>query len=133
MDDLNITTLATPFVYGSQTLVKKVFETTIKSSFTYSDQKLTASFNQSKLYQDNFSGPGFISGINPGIVTKENIPVSAYLFLIERNSKKVVRSTISNNDGTYIFPNLNTNYTYDIVARDPTRVYNDLIVQDIRP
>lgn len=133
MDDLNITRLVTPFNYSDQSINKLVEISKIQTPFVYSDQKLSSSKNISKVQVDSFAGTGFISGISPGIVTKENVPYSAVLNLFERNTSKIIRSTVSNLDGTYIFPDLNMNYTYDIIARDPLKVYMDTIIPDITP
>ena len=42
-------------------------------------------------------------------------------------------STFSNLDGTYGFDNLDPNEEYDVIGRDYTGTYNDVIVSRVKP
>lgn len=79
------------------------------------------------------AGPGFIAGQVPGIVTVDGNGASREIELRERASRKIVATTVSAPDGTYHFPGLALEYTYDLIAKDHTGVYNDVIASNVTP
>lgn len=81
----------------------------------------------------DFSGDGYIAGESPGLVTIDGSPASVELELRDRETRELVKVTQSELDGTYRFDNLNIYREYDIIARDPSRTYKDIVAPAIRP
>ena len=81
-----------------------------------------------------FGGDGFIAGQMPGIVTVDGQGAKRHIECRMRShSRKTVGSVISNANGEYRFDNLDLNEEFDLIARDHTRVYSDVIVPAISP
>lgn len=65
--------------------------------------------------QSYFSGNGFFAGT----VTRQNRPVQATIQLIHSETGTIVRTTMSEVDGTFMFQNVAEDHEYHIVAIDP--------------
>ncbi|MCQ4165146.1 hypothetical protein [Tahibacter harae] len=81
----------------------------------------------------NFSGPGYIAGVPPGLVTVNGAAAAREVELRHRDSRAVVAATRSASDGTYLFRGLRTGEQYDLIGRDYGNVYNDVIVSRVTP
>lgn len=80
-----------------------------------------------------FSGPGYIAGMVPGIVSVNGSPAQRQIEIRERESRVVLATTISGTDGTYRFDNLDITREYDLIARDHEGIYNDVIASRVTP
>jgi len=80
-----------------------------------------------------FNGPGYVAGETPGLVTVNSVPSARFVFATHRKSHKVAASAFSNADGTYRLEFLNPDLEYDIIGRDWSGTYNDVIVSRVRP
>lgn len=70
--------------------------------------------------QCDWTGNGYIAGEDIGIVTVEDKPAQRHiwLFLRENNQLRLIADTWSDENGHYLFPYLNPNYRYLIMAAD---------------
>lgn len=75
-----------------------------------------------------FNGPGYVAGFAPGLVTVNTAPASREVELRHRASRIVVARTFSAADGTYLFHGVSPDEQFDVLARDWTNTYNDVIV-----
>lgn len=87
-----------------------------------------------------FHGRGYIAGEpNPdpegidGIVTINDVPGAREIEIRERTSRRVVAVGFSNADGTYRFDGLNPDIEFDVISRDWSRTYTDVIVPARKP
>lgn len=87
-----------------------------------------------------FHGRGYIAGEpNPdpdgidGIVTINDVPGAREIEIRERKTRRVVAVGFSNPDGTYRFDGLNPNIEFDVISRDWSRTYTDVIVPARKP
>jgi hypothetical protein len=80
-----------------------------------------------------WNGAAFIAGTPPGIVTSNTAPARRMVFAIERVSRIVVRDTWSAADGTYRLDGLNPDLRFDVIGRDYTNTYEDVIVSRVPP
>ena len=80
-----------------------------------------------------FAGAGYIAGETPGLVTVNSAPSAREIEVRHRLSRIVVASMYSAADGTYRFDGLDPNEEFDIIGRDYTRTYNDVIVSRVKP
>lgn len=62
-----------------------------------------------------FNGRGFFAGT----VTRQNRPVQAIIKLVHSETGTIVRTTMSEVDGTFMFQNVAEDHEYHIVAIDP--------------
>lgn len=77
-------------------------------------------------------GPGRIAGQAPGLVTIGGAPGSAKIRLYERETGRLVWSTVSKADGSYEFRNLSIR-PYVLVAFDPDERFNAAVMDNITP
>lgn len=82
---------------------------------------------------DRFGGSGYIAGESPGLVTVVTVPAQRYVELRDRLTRTVVLVVFSNSDGSYEFSNLDLDREFDVIARDYTGTYNDVIVSRVKP
>ena len=83
---------------------------------------------------DRGGGDGYISGTAPGIVTVDGAPAGRQILLFERGTAQCAGETWSNPiDGTYMFDRLNPELEFDLIARDYTRTYSDVVIPAILP
>lgn len=80
-----------------------------------------------------FSGPGYISGKAPGLLTVNGSAASRNIELRHRKTRLLVGSVFSSNDGSFIFLGVDPGAEYDLIARDYADTYNDVIVSRVRP
>lgn len=87
-----------------------------------------------------FGGPGYIAGEpNPdpdgidGIVTLDDVPGAREVEIRERKTRRLVAVTFSNADGTYRVDGLNPDIEFDVIARDWSRTWTDVIQPAIKP
>lgn len=86
-----------------------------------------------------FAGDGYIAGELPdGLVTVNAVPGKRELEVRLRITRQVVAWGFSNHDGTYAFHNLRRGSDavpelYDVIGRDWSATYNDVIVSRVRP
>lgn len=80
-----------------------------------------------------WNGPGYIAGESPGLLTVNSVPGARAIFVIERISKVVAGATFSAPDGSYRIDGLDPNQEFDVIARDWTITYNDVIVSRVKP
>lgn len=78
-------------------------------------------------------GYGYIAGEAPGIVTLNNIPGVAVIDLLRRSNNEWLRREFSFDDGTYRFDRVALDDLYNIVARDPSDAWDDVIVGRVSP
>lgn len=71
---------------------------------------------------------GHIAGEGIGIVTLDNVPGRAVVDLIRRSDNAWLRRTISADDGTYRFTGLPFDVPYNLIGRDMTDTWDDVIV-----
>ena len=77
---------------------------------------------------------GYIAGESPGgIVTFDDVPGRAEVMLIRRSTAELERRTISAGDGTYRFSTLPLGVEFDVIGRDPTDSWGDVIVGRVMP
>lgn len=80
-----------------------------------------------------WTGPGYIGGCEPGIVTAATAPAQRLVLAMERTSRLVVGHVFSSADGTYRIDNLNPDLRFDIIGRDHTNTFEDVIVSRVSP
>jgi hypothetical protein len=79
-------------------------------------------------------GRGYIAGTSPdGLVTSNGAPAAREVEVRHRRSRRVVATTVSATDGTYRIDGLSPAHEFDVVGRDHTGVYNDVIVSRVLP
>ena len=77
-------------------------------------------------------GNGYIAGEAPdGIVTLDSVPGRAVLDLFVRTTNLWIRREVSRLDGTYRFDALPLGVLYDIIGRDITDTWGDVIVSRV--
>lgn len=76
---------------------------------------------------------GHIAGEAPGIVTLDNVPGRAVVDLIRRSDNAWLRRTISADDGTYRFTGLAHGIQHNVIGRDLTDTWDDVIVGRVVP
>jgi hypothetical protein len=89
----------------------------------------------SRIYADpQFSGAGYIAGIAPNyIVTVNDVPAAREVEVRHRRTRIVVATAFSKADGSFRFDQLNPNEEFDVIGRDWTGTYNDVIVSRVKP
>ncbi len=86
------------------------------------------------IFTGRWPGYGYIAGEAPdGLVTINSAPGVAIVDLFVRSTRAWVRSTRSTATGTYRFDGLEVAVLYDVVGRDLTQTYNDVIVARVTP
>jgi len=80
-----------------------------------------------------FSGPGYISGKAPGLLTVNGSAASRNIELRHRKTRLLVGSVFSSNDGSFIFLGVDPGAEYDLIARDYADTYNDVIWSRVKP
>lgn len=80
-----------------------------------------------------FSGAGYIAGESPGLVTVNDVPSAREVEIRHRRTRIIVATTFSAPDGTYRIDNLNPDQEFDVIARDWSGTYNDVIVSRVKP
>ena len=79
-------------------------------------------------------GSGYIAGTSPdGLVTFNGSPAVRDLALFDRDTGYLCAVTTSAPDGTYLFPGLNENRLFDVVARGEDASENDMIAARVTP
>lgn len=81
----------------------------------------------------DWNGPGYIAGEAPGLVTVDSAPAARHVFALDRLSKRVAGAAFSLPDGTFRIDFLNPDREFDVIARDYTGTYNDVIVSRVKP
>lgn len=80
-----------------------------------------------------FSGPGYIAGYSPGLVTVNGSATSRSVEVRHRATRLVVNVAFSASDGSYFAGGLDPAQEFDLIARDHSGTYNDVIVARVRP
>lgn len=80
-----------------------------------------------------FAGLGYIAGESPGIVTVNTSPAARTVEVRHRRSRIIMETLFSNPDGTYRFDNLDPAEEFDVIGRDWSGTYNDVIVSRVKP
>lgn len=79
-------------------------------------------------------GLGRIAGELPtGLVTFDNVPGRAEIDLVRRSDRAWLRREYSKGDGTYGFVGLTLGTEYDLIGRDLTGMWDDVIVGRVVP
>jgi hypothetical protein len=78
-------------------------------------------------------GAGYIAGIAPGLVTLVGAAASRSVEVRHRASRFVVDVVLSRSDGTYLICGVDPAQEFDVIARDWSCAYNDVIVSHVRP
>lgn len=78
-------------------------------------------------------GRGYIAGILPGIVTVNGVPSGRSVEARHRTTRRVIETAFSAPDGSYRFDGLDPAQEFDIIGRDWSGTYNDVIVSRVRP
>lgn len=77
---------------------------------------------------------GFIAGEFPGgIVTLDNVPGRAVVDVLQRSDHAWLRRAVSASDGTYRFDGLPLGTEFDLIGRDITDTWGDVIVSRVQP
>lgn len=77
---------------------------------------------------------GYIAGESPdGIVTLDSVPGVAVVDLLVRATNLWIRREVSRLDGTYRFDALPLGVQYDVIGRDITDTWGDVIVSRVQP
>ena len=76
---------------------------------------------------------GVIAGEAPGIVTIDNVPGRAEIDLFRRSDRAWLRRQFSMDNGTYRFSGLALGVLHDLVARDISNAWDDVIAGRISP
>jgi hypothetical protein len=77
----------------------------------------------------SFAGYGKIYGV----VTENAQPISCFLRLYDYKSGALVATTHSDENGSYKFENINMSKIYTLVAYNPSKNYNSIIRDLIKP
>lgn len=80
-----------------------------------------------------FAGNGYIAGETPGLLTVNSVPAAREIEVRHRATRRVVTTVFSATDGTYRIDGLDPNEEFDVIARDYTGTYNDVIVSRVKP
>lgn len=81
-----------------------------------------------------FAGAGFVAGLMPaGLVTVATAPGAREVEVRHRASRVVVARTFSATNGTYRIDGLDPAQQFDVIGRDWSGTYNDVIVSRVRP
>lgn len=84
--------------------------------------------------RSRYNGSGYIAGAIPdGIVTVAGSPAAREVECRHRKSRRVMAVVFSRADGSYRFDNLDPSQEYDIIGRDYTREYADVVVPAVKP
>lgn len=78
-------------------------------------------------------GAGYIAGVAPGVVTVNGVPAGREIECRRRLDRAVLATTFSAPDGSYRFDWFDPAQEFDIIGRDWTGTYNDVIVSRVRP
>lgn len=81
----------------------------------------------------SLAGMGAIAGEAPGILTIDNVPARAEIDLFRRSDRAWLRRQFSMDSGTYRFSGLPVGVLYDLVARDVSNEWDDVIAGRIVP
>lgn len=77
---------------------------------------------------------GYVSGELPeGVVTMNNVPSRAEIILLRRSDLGIIQRQISAADGTYRFSAIPLGVEYDLIGRDPTGTWDDVIAGRVQP
>lgn len=80
------------------------------------------------------SGAGYIAGEAPsGLVTVNSVPGARYVEVRHRATSTVVDVVFSASDGSYRVNGLDPLQEFDVIGRDWTGTYNDVIVSRVFP
>jgi hypothetical protein len=72
------------------------------------------------------------AGVLSGVVSEDEVPVAGRtVYLYDRASGELIRSTVTDANGKYAFTGLNTLATFRLVAVDPG--FNGLVLDDVLP
>ncbi len=66
-----------------------------------------------------------------GIVKELTVPVSRPAYLLRQENLKLIRATVSANDGTYSFPNMEENAQYIVMSIDTSGAYNAVVADRV--
>lgn len=81
-----------------------------------------------------FSGNGYIAGTLPiGLVTINGAPGGRAVEVRNRITRGVVAVIFSKADGTYLIDNIDPYQLYDVIGRDWSATYNDVIISRVSP
>lgn len=80
-----------------------------------------------------FTGQGYIAGETPGLLTVNGVAASREIEVRHRLTRIVVAVGWSAADGTYRFDGLDPNEEFDVIARDYTRTYKDVVEPAVKP
>lgn len=75
------------------------------------------------------SGPGFLAGT----VDVNDAPARRRVAILTRADRLVVADVFSAPDGTWVVHGLNPDIEFDIIGRDYTRTWQDVIVGAVKP
>jgi hypothetical protein len=80
-----------------------------------------------------WGGLGYIAGESPGLVTVNSVPSERAVEVRHRATRMTVDVVISNPDGTYRINGLDPAQEFDVIGRDYSATYNDVIVSRVKP
>lgn len=80
-----------------------------------------------------FAGMGYIAGESPGLVTVNGAPGAREVEVRHRATRKIVASTFASSAGEYRIDGLDPDEKFDVIARDYSGTYNDVIVSRVSP
>jgi hypothetical protein len=82
----------------------------------------------------HYRGNGYIAGEAPsGLVTAGGVPAARQLELRHFTTRITIMKITSNSDGTYIFDGLDPTVQFEVIGRDQTGTYGQVIVGPVLP
>lgn len=82
---------------------------------------------------DYFGGLGYIAGELPGLVTVNSVPGAREIEVRHRRSRIVIAVIFSAPDGTYRIDRIDPLQEFDLIGRDWSNTYNDVVVSRVKP
>ena len=79
------------------------------------------------------SGPGYLAGQAPGIVTVDGVASSRIVEVRHRVNRITIDSVRSDENGLYAIYGVDPTQEFDVISIDWSNVYNDIIVSRVRP
>lgn len=82
----------------------------------------------------HYRGNGYIAGESPGgLVTAGGVPAARQLELRHFATRITIMRLTSNSDGTYLFDGLDPTVQFEVIGRDQTGTYGQVIVGPVLP
>jgi len=87
----------------------------------------------SAAYAGHFRGAGYIAGANLHVVTVDGVAAARHVELRHRATRTVVAVVFSSAAGTYRIDGIDAEDEFDLIGRDWSNTYNDVIWSRVKP